>query len=77
MGQLLVSWSSVAIMQCHALLAHPSGTTMYLQLELCFLLVVNPSKFYKSLKSFSLVVAGLGALLNSFLKGWVLYKYYE
>ena len=68
-GELLVPRARLAIKQRRAFSVVSPSIWNDLPPRLRFLLVIHPTGFYKSLKTFSLVVAGPGALLSSFLKG--------
>ena len=68
-GELLVQRARLAIKQRRAFLVVGPSIWNDLPLKLRSLLVSHPVGFYKSLNRFSLVVAGPGALLSSFLKG--------
>src|SRR6218665_337199 len=66
-GELLVPRARLAIMQRRAFSVVGPGPSAWndLLVELRSLLITSPSKFYMSLKSFSLAVTGLGASLSS------------
>src|SRR6218665_1424327 len=64
-GELLVPRARLAIMQRRAFSVVGPSAWNDLLVELRSLLITSPSKFYMSLKSFSLAVTGLGASLSS------------